>query len=192
MTAARQVRDQRLAVLGSDGDTFDQVVLLRRLSDDVTLFLHEAPEPAEEQWEQLARLGVRVVAPPVERLVVDGAQVRAVEVEGGHTFEIDAVVVAPRLVARTEVHEGTAGEQPTTSRGERVGHLRGRTPVRGMWVAATAGELAAVASDGADRAAVDRDGTATDLDATVRARPFSAATEARVTEWVLGDRRHGL
>lgn len=51
----------------------------------MTLFLHDAPEPTDEHWEQLAALGVGVVTPRVERLVVEGSQVRAVEIEGGRS-----------------------------------------------------------------------------------------------------------
>ena len=68
----------------------------------------------------LAALGVRVVTPRVERLVVDGAQVRAVELEGGQAFEMDAVVVAPRFVARTEVYEALGGERTTTPFGVQI------------------------------------------------------------------------
>lgn len=140
-----EVRDRRIAVLGHNENALHQVMLFRQLSNDVTLFLHEAPEPTDEQWEQLAALGVRVVAPRVERLVVDGTKVRAVEVEGGRTFGADAVVVAPRFVARTGLYEALGGERTTTPFGEQIpADARGATAVPGVWVAGNAGDLAAM------------------------------------------------
>ena len=195
-----EVREKRIAVLGRTENSMHQVVLFRQLSDDVTFFLHEAPEPTEEQWEQLAALGVRVVTPRVERLVVDGTQVRAVELEGGRAFEVDAVVVAPRFVARTELYEALGGERTTTPFGEQIAaDPRGATAVPGVWVAGNAGDLmamvvAAAASGVLAGAAVHGDLAVADLARAVRVRrePFSAAAEARVSALVLGDRRHGL
>ncbi len=195
-----EVRDRRIAVLGSNENALHQVMLFRQLSADVTLFLHEAPEPTEEQWEQLAALGVRVVTPRVERLVVDGTQVRAVEIEGGRAFEMDAVVVAPRFVARTEVYEALGGKRTTTPFGEQIAaDPRGTTAVLGVWVAGNAGEVmamvvASAASGVMAGAAVHGDLAVADLAEAVRVQrePFSAAMKVRVSAAVLGDRRHGL
>ncbi len=195
-----EVRDRRIAVLGRTENWLHQVVLFRGLSDDVTFLRHEAPEPTPEQEEQLAALGVPVVTGRVERLVVDGTQVRAVAVEGGGVFEVDAVVVAPRFLARTELYEALGGKRTTTPFGEHVAaDPRGATAVPGVWAAGNAGELTAVvvasaASGVLVGAAVHGDLAVADLAQAVRSRrdPFSAATEARVGALVGGDRRHGL
>ena len=195
-----EVRDQRIAVLGTTENALHQVMLFRQLSDDVTFFVHDAPEPTEEQWDQLAALGVRVVTPRVERLVVDGRQVQAVEVEGGRSFPIDAVVVAPRFVARTELYEALGGERTVTPFGEHVApDPRGATAVPGVWVAGNTGDLmamvvAAAASGVMAGAAVHGDLAVADLTKAVAERraPFSAAMEAEVHEAVLADRRHGV
>lgn len=171
-----EVRDQRIAVLGRNENALHQVLLFRQLSDDVTLFLHDAPEPTDEQWEQLAALRVRVVTPRVERLVVDGAQVRAVEIEGGQAFETDAVVVAPRFVARTAVFEALGGEPTSTPFGVQIAaDPRGTTAVPGVWVAGNAGDLmamvvASAASGVMVGAAVHGDLALADLAQAVRVR----------------------
>ncbi|TQL41988.1 thioredoxin reductase [Homoserinimonas aerilata] len=140
-----EVRDQRIAVLGRNENALHQVMLFRQLSDDVTFFIHDAPEPTAEQREQFAALGVRVVAPRVERLVVDGTQVRAVEVEGGGSFEVDAVVVAPRFVARTELYEALGGERMLTPFGEHIPtDPRGATAVPGVWAAGNSSDSMAM------------------------------------------------
>ncbi|TFC91170.1 MULTISPECIES: NAD(P)/FAD-dependent oxidoreductase [Cryobacterium] len=171
-----EVRDQRVAVLGRNENALHQVMLFRQLSDDVTLFLHDAPEPTDEQWEQLAAMGVGVVTPRVERLVVEGSQVRAVEIEGGRLFEMDAVVVAPQFIARTEVFETLGGERTTTPFGEQLAaDPRGMTAVPGVWVAGNASDpmamIAAAAASGVmTGAAVHGDLAVADLMQAVRER----------------------
>lgn len=195
-----EVRDQRIAVLATSENALHQVMLFRQLSDDVTLFLHDAPEPTEEQWEQLAALGVRVVTPRVERLVVEGTQVRAVEVEGGRSFPVDAVAVGPRFVARTELYEALGGEKTLSPFGEQiVADPRGATAVPGVWVAGNSGDLmamvaAAAASGVMAGAAVNGDLAVADLARAVAERraPFSAAMESEVALAVAGDKRHGV
>jgi len=195
-----EVRDQRIAVLATSENALHQVMLFRQLSDDVTLFLHDAPEPTEEQWDQVAALGVRVVTPRVERLVVDGTQVRAVEVEGGRSFPVDAVAVGPRFVARTELYEALGGEKTLSPFGEQiVADPRGATAVPGVWVAGNSGDLmamvaAAAASGVMAGAAVNGDLAVADLARAVAERraPFSAAMESEVALAVAGDRRHGV
>lgn len=171
-----EVRDQRIAVLGRNENALHQVMLFRRLSDDVTLFLHEAPEPTADQWEQLAALGVPVVTPRVERLVVTGTQVRAVEVEGGRAFETDAVVVAPRFVAPTALYEVLGGRPTETPFGSHItADPRGATAVPGVWAAGNASELMAMVTASAAAgvmvgAAVHGDLTVADLADAVRRR----------------------
>ena len=172
-----EVRDQRIAILGRNENAMHQVLLFRQLSEHVTLFLHDAPEPTGEQWEQLAALGVEVVTPRVDRLVVDGTQVRAVNIAGGRSFEVDAVVVAPRFVARTALYEELGGERMSTPFGEQIAatDARGATPVPGVWVAGNVSELAAMIATSAAAgvmvgAAVHGDLAVADLAQAVRAR----------------------
>jgi len=196
-----EVRDQRIAILSRDEVPIHQAMLFRQLSDDVTLFLHDAAEPTDDQWEQLAALGVSVVTPRVEEVVVDGTQVRAVRVEGGRTFEADAVVVTPRFVARTALFEALGGTPTITPLGVEIPvDARGATTLPGVWAAGNASNLmamvvvAAGAGVGAG-AAVHGDLAAADLARAVRARseaPFSAAMEAATSARVLGERRHGI
>ena len=175
-----EVRDQRIAVLGRNEGALHQVMLFRQLSDDVTLFLHDAPEPNDEQWEQLAALGVRVVTPRVQRLVVDGSQVRAVEVEGGRSFDVDAVVVAPRFLARTELYEALGGQRMLTPFGQQVdADPRGATAVPGVYVAGNTGHpmamIAVAAGSGLMAgAAVHGDLAAADLARAVEERRRAA------------------
>lgn len=195
-----EVRDKRIAVLGRNENAVHQVMLFRQLSERVTLFLHDAPEPTDEQWEQLAALGVGVVTPRVERVVVAGSQVTAVEIEGGRPFVVDAVVVAPRFIASTSLYEALGGERTITPFGEQVtAEGRGATAIPGVYVAGNTGDpmamIAGAAASGVMAgAATHGDLAAADLAALVhaRTRPFSAAMEAANSAAVLGDRIHGV
>ncbi len=195
-----EVRGRRIGVLGSIPQSIHQVLLFRRLSDDVTLFLHTMPEPDDEAWEQLAALGVRVVRGTVRELRAEGDALRSVVLEDGHEFEQDALVVAPRFVARGELYEqlgGTLTRQPTgvflpAAPG-------GRTDVPGVWVAGNSADLTATVAVSAAAGATAGAGIhgelmMEDVAAAVQARraPFSAAAEALQARRVQGDRRHGI
>ena len=174
-----EVRDQRIAILTSREVAVHQALLFSQLSDQVTLFLHEAPDPTEEQWEQLAALNVSVVRPRVERLAMEGAQVRAVEIEGGRTFDADAVVVAPEFRARTELYEALGGEPTSTPFGQHIpADQRGMTAIPGVWAAGNASELMAsllpaMAAGMTTGGAVHGDLAFADLERAVRARQAS-------------------
>ncbi|WP_369408381.1 hypothetical protein [Corynebacterium hylobatis] len=113
-----EVRDQHIAILIRDEVTIHQAMLFAQLSDRVTMFLHEAPDPSEEQWEQLAALGIEVVRPRVERLAMDGPVVQGIEIADGRTLEVNAVVVTPRFNSRTELYELLGGAAESTPFGK--------------------------------------------------------------------------
>ncbi|MEX5296518.1 NAD(P)/FAD-dependent oxidoreductase [Kocuria sp. CPCC 205268] len=171
-----EVRGRRIGVLGASPMSIHQTLLFRQLSEDVTFFPHRMDDPGAEAWEQLAALGVRVVEGPVQRLRAEGDALRAVVLGDGQEIAVDAVVVAPRFVARAELYEqlgGTLTEHP-------VGQLiatgpMGSTPVPGMWAAGNAGDLSAMVSSAAGAgtgaaAAINADLVAEDAAAAVRAR----------------------
>lgn len=206
-----EVRDQTIGVLGTGPAAVHQALMFRQLSDDVTLFLHTAPEPTEEQWEALTARGISVVDGLVTSVLVDEDRMTGVRLSSGDTLACQALVVAPLFAAHSEVLE-SLGLHPTE---QRVGEALlgsvyaadpiGATPVPSVWVAgnvtdmyagvinsAAAGFTAAAAinasllEEDVSRAVVER--------RTVRTTPdvFSAAAEAEVCERVLGARRHGF
>ncbi|MDQ0613423.1 thioredoxin reductase (NADPH) [Microbacterium sp. W4I4] len=176
-----EVRDRRIAVLSRAEPGIHQALLFRRLSDQVTLFLHEASELTEEQSETLAALEIPVVRGHVDRLVVDGTDVRAVQTEDGQSFDTDAVVVAPRFLARTDLYESIGGVAEVNPFGTQIpADPRGMTPVPGIWVAGNAGQpmamvVASSASGVATGAAVHGDLVLADADRAVRDRRSVAA-----------------
>lgn len=171
-----EVRDQRIAVLSRAEVGIHQAMLFRQLSDRVTVFLHEAPEPTEEQSAMLAAAGIPLVRGRIEKLVVEGTQVRAVQLHGGERVDIDAAVVAPRFLARTALFESIGGTPEQMPFGTQIpADPRGMTPVPGVWVAGNAGQAMAMvisssASGVTTGSAVHGELVMADLDRAVRAR----------------------
>lgn len=136
-----EIRDQRIAILTREEVAVHQAMMFSQLSDQVTVFLHDAPDPTEEQWEQLRALNVSVVRPRVQRLILDGPQVRGLEIDGGQTFDADAVVIVPRYNARTELYESLGGTAETTPFGRQIpADPRGLTAVPGVFATGNASQ----------------------------------------------------
>jgi thioredoxin reductase len=98
-----EVRDKRIGILATGPAAVHQALLFRQLSPHVTLLQHSGPGPAAEQREQLDAVGVAVIEGPVEAVDADGGGLTGVRLAGGRRVPLDAVVVAPRMVARAEL-----------------------------------------------------------------------------------------
>ncbi|WP_043632595.1 FAD-dependent oxidoreductase [Nonomuraea candida] len=136
-----EVRDQAIGIVGTGPLAVHQALLWRQWSDKVTLFLHTAPEPGEEEREQLAARGVTVVEGEVSEIVMDGDRLGGVRLADGREVPCQALAVGTVLNARTE---GLAGLGLETATQEMAGHVigtyipadpMGKTSVPGVWVA---------------------------------------------------------
>ena len=195
-----EVRDQPIGVLTTGPNAIHQALLFRQWSPRVRLLLHTAPDPTDEQWEQLAARGIEVVDGEAVGLEIVDDRLAGVRLATGRMVGCTALVVQTRMIAGTEflgelgltTVEHPLGEQLSADR-------TGLTSVPGVWVAGNAGNIAAnvivAAGEGAFAAAqLNMDLVAEDVRLAVERRrdPFSAATEAANCERLLGDRRHGL
>jgi thioredoxin reductase len=194
-----EVRDQRIGVLGSGAGAVDQALLFRQWSEHLVLFLHTAPEPTPEQWEQLATRDIQVIDGEVAGLVIDGDRLAAVRLASGTEVAVDALAVRPRFVARGALLSGLGLEVAENPMGDYVpADLTGATAVPGVWVAGNVTDLGAgvvqSAAGGVTAASrINHDLVLADTAAAVAARrSFSAAAEATNSERVLGERRHGF
>lgn len=158
-----EVRDQAIGILGSGPMAVHQALMFRQLSDDVILFQHTSPTLSEEQAEQLTARDITVVEGEVSSLEVHDDQLTGVRMESGELVPRQAVVVAPRFVARAEVLSALGLE---TSDREMAGHVlgsyvpadaTGATTVPGVWVAGNIadpfGQVVAAANTGAQAGA---------------------------------------
>jgi thioredoxin reductase/SAM-dependent methyltransferase len=154
-----EVRDQAIGILASGPMSVHQALLFRQLSDDVTFFAH-TERLADEQAEQLAARGIRVVDGPVASLEVVEDRLVGVRMGDGGLIACEAVVVAPRMVARAGFLDdlGLRPVEHPSGMGEHVPcDPTGRTDVAGVWVAGNVSDLSAqvgaAASQGAFAAA---------------------------------------
>ncbi|WP_369215142.1 NAD(P)/FAD-dependent oxidoreductase [Streptomyces flavofungini] len=202
-----EVQDTSVGVLGTGVASMHQALLFRQWSSRVTLFLHTGPEPEEEQWERLAARGIEVVHGEVAGVEVTDGKLSGVRLDSGLLIPMQALVVAPRFAARSALLAGL-GISPVPhpmGLGTYVpADAMGATEVAGVWVAGNVADLmaglaqaqsqgvTAAAAINADLVNADADEAVARLRAAPPGGPFSAASDAMVTERVLGVRRRGL
>jgi thioredoxin reductase len=171
-----EVRGQRIGVLGTSPLNVHQALLFRQLSEDVTLFTHRMPDLDGDAEAKLAALDIPVVNGAVARLRADDGVLRAVVLDDGREFAVDAVTVAPRFVARSDLYEQLGGALTEHPAGAFIAtDPAGRTQIPGVWAAGNSSDLAAMvsAATGAGvmaAAAVNADLVAEDAVAAVKAR----------------------
>jgi len=197
-----EVRDQAIGVLATGPLAVHQALLFRQWSADITFFSHTTPRPAGEEAEQLAARGIRVVDGEVASLEIAGDRLVGVRLSDGTVVSRQALAVSPRVTARAGVLTAL-GLQPMAhplGAGEYVAaDATGLTAVPGVWVAGNVTDLSAqvggaAAAGAVAAAAINADLVAEETRRAVAAYrdPFSPASEARICEQVMGERRHGL
>ena len=141
-----EVRDQAIGVLSSGPRSVHQALLFRQWSDDVTFFSHTGPPPADDDREQLAARGVRVVDGEVVALEVVADRLVGLRLDDGTVVARTALAVAPRMVARAGFLTGL-GLRPVEHPSGLGEHIpcdpAGRTDVPGVWVAGNVTDIAA-------------------------------------------------
>ncbi|WP_329059650.1 NAD(P)/FAD-dependent oxidoreductase [Streptomyces sp. NBC_00117] len=212
-----EVRDQTVGVLGTGPAAVHQALMWRQWTKSVTLFLHTAPEPGYEEYEQLAARGISVVDGTVSALESENGRLAGARLERGTLVPVQVLVLAPRFTARAGFLgslglEASAQEMNGMVIGTRIpADPTGRTAVPGVWAAGNVTELTeqvigSAAAGLRAAAAINADLTAEETRAAVEARradfsdasavsgfsDFSPEAERRVSERVLGSRRHGL
>ena len=198
-----EIRDQAIGILATGSFAVHQALLFRQWSNRITLFLHEAPDPTDEQWEQLAARDIAVVVGTVQSLRVENDSLTGVVLEAGQTIPVDALAVGVPARSNAEVLEGLGMEAEADPAG--FGTIvpndpaTGATSVPGVWVAGNVGDfrmqvVTAAASGVWTGAMVNMDLITDETTAALvdHLDPFSARSEAANTTRILGNRRHGL
>lgn len=131
-----EVRDQRIGVLGTSPGSVEHAHLLRQWSDDIAFFLHDT-EVTPDALAALEARGVTVFDARVERLVVVGDRLRAVQLDDGRSIARDVLFIRPALRPHTDGLATALGCEV-----DEAGLLRvdaaGRTSVPGVWAAGNA------------------------------------------------------
>ena len=172
-----EVRDKRIGVLSSGPMSVHQALLFRQWSGDVVLFSNGVA-PSDDQAVQLAARGIPVVEGRVVAVEVAQDRVEGLRLGDGTVVARDAVVVAPRMVARAGFLSrlGLAAVPHPSGVGEHVpADPTGRTQVPGVWVAGNVTDLSAQVGGAAAAGAM----AAAHINADLVAEETGAAVQAR-------------
>ena len=142
-----EARDKAIGVLGTAPLSVHQALLFRQLSDDVVLFAATMPPLTDEQSEQLAARGIRVVEGEVA--AIETAEDRIVGLrmaaDGGFVPR-EVVTVGPlaRLRAGFLAGLGLLPKQHPSGMGEYLAaDPTGRAEVPGVWLAGNVADISA-------------------------------------------------
>lgn len=138
-----EVRDRAIGVLATSPMSVHQGLLFAQLSDDVMFFTHTA-SVSDEEAEQLAAIGVRVVPGEVAAVEAGDDEITGLRLADGTMVGRQVIAVATRMVARAGFL-GQLGLKPTEHpMGEYIAaDASGRTDVPGVWVAGNVTDLGA-------------------------------------------------
>jgi thioredoxin reductase len=197
-----EIRGQRIGVLGTGPLSVHQALMFRQWSPDITLFLNDAAEPADEEWDKLAARSITVVDGAVASVdAVDGV-LTGLTLRQGRSFGVQALAVGPRMEARSALLEslGLGSQMHPSGAGRFIEtDATGATAVRGVYAGGNVSNLMAqvitAAAEGVMTGArINGDLIEEEIRWAVAGRfgPFSAASEAAVSTIVLDHRRHGL
>jgi thioredoxin reductase len=166
-----EVRDSVVGVLAAGPMSVHQALLFRQLTDSVRYFTN-GTQPSADDLAKFAALGILVVAGNVARVEDGGEHAVGVRLDD-RLVEVDALVVAPKMVARADVFAGIGVEPADHPMGTYIpADAAGRTAVPGVWVAGNATDLSAqvgaASADGTRVAAqINADLVFTDADRAV-------------------------
>src|SRR3954451_20913893 len=145
-----EVRDRRIGVLATGATALHRALLFRQLSAQVTVVLDAGATLTDEEREQLDARSVAVVDGPAARVEAGPEGIRGVRLASGGLVALDALVVAPRTVARAGLL-APLGLEPVEVRvgGQVIGTRveadeTGATAVPGVWVAGNVADLRAM------------------------------------------------
>lgn len=177
-----EARDRAIGVLATGPFAVHQALLFRQWSHDVTLLAHTGPRPTDEEAEQLAARGVRVVSGEVASVEVAEDRLVGVRLADGTAVAREVLAVATRMVARADFLAPLGVRPAEHPMGEYLPcDATGRTDAPGVWVAGNVTELAAqvggaAAAGAAAAAQINADLVTEDTQRAVaahRARPAS-------------------
>ena len=140
-----EVRDQRIGVLATGPAAVHQALLFSQLSDDVVVLTHTDPPQAEDR-ARLSAAGVRLQEGEVVALEGPPDGLEGARLVDGTTVPLGALVIAPRMLARSAVLDslGLAPEPHPSGLGEQYpSGPMGVTAVPGVWVAGNVADVGA-------------------------------------------------
>ena len=159
-----EVRDETIGVLASSAMSVHQALMFRQLSDDVT-FLVNGVELDDESRHHLETAGIALVEGEVTAIELTDDAISGVRLSGGRLVRLQALVIAPRMVVRSEVLTALGAEtreHPMGGGVQVVVDEMGQTTVPGVYAAGNVVDISAQVMGSA--AAGTRVGAAVNID----------------------------
>ncbi|MEO8395160.1 MAG: NAD(P)/FAD-dependent oxidoreductase, partial [Chloroflexota bacterium] len=128
-----EVRGKAVAVYGVDETALHLLMLLRNLTDKLTLCAGNGWKLTAAQRERLTRFGIQVIEQPIALVESTGTQIQAVRFVDGTSLGCDALFIRPKTTHRTPfAHDlGCKVDQNNLAEVD----LRGRTSIEGVYAA---------------------------------------------------------
>ncbi|MET8428623.1 NAD(P)/FAD-dependent oxidoreductase [Nocardia sp. NPDC004860] len=141
-----EVRDRPIGVLGLGPMGIHLALLFRQWSDDVVYFAHTNTPPTEEESEQLAARGIRVITGEVTAVEIAADQISGVRLADDTIIPREILAAPTRMVARA-AFLAALGLTPTShpsGAGEYIpADPTGRTETPGIWAAGNVTDISA-------------------------------------------------
>jgi thioredoxin reductase len=176
-----EVRDQKLAVLGSSALAVAYALIVRQWTDDLTYVTPRAGLTGTER-ERLEARTIDIVEGEARRVVILDDRLEGVELEDGRVVPCTALFVPPRFIPNNELLSGLGCD--LDDGGFAVTGVAGRTSVPGVWVAGNvvdprAQVITAAGAGSAAAIAVNADLVEDDVTAAIRASKTRATTTSQ-------------
>lgn len=138
-----EVRDRRIGVIASGPMSVHQALMFRQLSDRVTFFAQDQELDAGER-ARFDALGIAVITGGVAAVEVRDDRIRGIVLADRTLGDVEVAVVAPRMVARSELFAGIGIEATAHPAGAFIDTDEfGATSVAGVWAAGNSSDLSA-------------------------------------------------
>jgi thioredoxin reductase len=128
-----EVRGKAVAVYGVDDGSLHQLMMLRNLTDNLTLCIDDGWKLTGTQRDNLTRFGIKVIEEPIAALESVGAQIEAIRFADGTSLSCDALFIRPKTTHRTPFARDL-GCKVNEHHVVQV-DIRGRTSVEGIYAA---------------------------------------------------------
>lgn len=107
---AYEFGDRPLGIVATGPASIHQALMLPEWSPDVILFTNDAMTPTDEERAQIEGRGVRIEETPINRVIGEGQELRAVELADGRIVERAGLLVAPQTFPSSSLHEALGCE----------------------------------------------------------------------------------
>ena len=128
-----EVRGKAVMVYGLDETAMHLVMMLRNLTDNLTLCAADSWKLSEAQRERLTRFAITVIEKPIAALESTDTQIQAVRFADGTSLRCDALFIRPESTHRT-IFAHDLGCKINEHNVVQV-DLRGRTSIEGVYAA---------------------------------------------------------